>query len=112
MKIDWAYLRKGWKSCQNAQEFLGKRKIQIVEEVDARKRRIDSEEAWKILSTAKKIVTAKGKKVQTWNPQSDDKDSILKHAMGPSGNLRAPAYRWNNNLTIGFNVELYEAWLG
>jgi len=57
-------------------------------------------------------VTAKGKKVQTWNPQSDDKDSILKHAMGPSGNLRAPAYRWNNNLTIGFNVELYEAWLG
>ena len=86
--------------------------MQIVEEEDARKRRINSDEAWKILKDANKIVTAKGKKVQIWNPNTDDKDSILKQVMGPSGNLRAPTYCWGNNLTVGFNAELYEKLLG
>ena len=84
----------------------------VVEEVDARRHKIDITEAWDILKIANKIVTAKGKKVQVWNPKSDDKDLILKQAMGPSGNLRAPTYRWGDNLTIGFNAELYEEWLG
>ena len=79
--------------------------------VDARKERFDAEKAWDLLHKAKSITTAKGKKVQKWGPAVDDKAAILKHVMGPSGNLRAPAYRVNNEFLVGFNSELYNEWL-
>ena len=61
---------------------------------------------------AKKITTAKGKKIQTWNPKKDKKAEILKHVIGPSGNLRAPSYRIKDEFIIGFNPELYSEWMG
>jgi hypothetical protein len=79
--------------------------------VDARKERIDAEKAWALLHKAKTITTAKGKKVQKWNPGLDEKTGILKHVMGPSGNLRAPAYRVKDEFVIGFNAELYDKWM-
>jgi hypothetical protein len=79
--------------------------------VDARKERIDAEKAWALLHKAKTITTAKGKKVQKWDPDLDDKPTILKHVMGPSGNLRAPAYRIDDVFVIGFNSELYAKWM-
>jgi len=59
------------------------------------------------LKTSKKIITATGKKVQTWNPKIDDKDRILKQAIGRSGNLRVPALFVKNMYIIGFNEDLY-----
>ncbi len=108
MKIDWAYLRKGWKSCQNAQEVLDAGKVKIETVVDARKERIDADAAWELLQSAVSIATAKGKKVQKFNPKSDDKADILKQVMGPSGNLRAPTFRIRGSFVIGFNKELYD----
>ena len=64
--------------------------------------------AWDMLKGAASIAIAKGKKVQTFDPSKDDKAAILKSAMGPSGNLRAPTYRVKNQYIIGFNDELYE----
>jgi hypothetical protein len=61
-----------------------------------------------LVRTAKKIITAKGKKVQNWNPQEDDKANILKQLLGPGGNLRAPALHFNDMFIIGFNSELYD----
>jgi len=78
--------------------------------VDARKEKIDEESAWALLKNASKISIAKGKKVQTFKPQ-DGRDEILKHAMGPSGNLRAPTYRVKDQFIIGFNDELYSDWV-
>ena len=80
--------------------------------MDARKERVEADAAWTLLKTAGTITTAKGKKVKTWNPRTHDKAIILKHAMGPSGNLRAPTFRIKDKFIIGFNPELYGEWVG
>jgi hypothetical protein len=79
--------------------------------VDARKERFDANKVWGLIYKAKSITTAKGKKVRKWDPALDDKNDILKHVIGPSGNLRAPAYRVKNEFLVGFNSELYNKWL-
>ena len=58
--------------------------------VDAKKTRIDEAAAWQLLKDAASIAIAKGKKVHNFTSTKTGKDEILKHAMGPSGNLRAP----------------------
>ena len=110
MKIDWAYFRKGWTSCKNAQEFLGPNNVEVAELVDARKEKIDEDAAWAMLKSAKKISIAKGKKFEEFSPV-DGREVILKKAMGPSGNLRAPTYRVGDDYIIGFNEELYSDWV-
>ena len=75
--------------------------------VDARKQKIDADAAWELLRQAESITVAKGKDVQAFNPRSDDKEDILKHAMGPSGNLRAPTLRVKDTFIIGFNKNFY-----
>lgn len=74
--------------------------------------RIDADGAWELLSKAKTITTAKGKKVVKWDPTVDEKADILKHVMGPSGNLRAPTYRIKDDFVVGFNPELYTGLMG
>ena len=95
-----------------AQEFLENRQVTTEEIVDAKKTRIDEAAAWQLLKNAGTIAIAKGKKVQQFTTSETAKDDILKHAMGPSGNLRAPTYRAGDRFVIGFNDELYEDWLG
>ncbi len=111
MKIDWAYLRKGWTSCKKAQEFLENKQVTAAEVIDAGKTKFDEKAAWNMLKDAAAISIAKGKKVQGFDPSKDDKADILKSAMGPSGNLRAPTYRVKDLFVIGFNEELYEDWV-
>ena len=60
-----------------------------------------------MLQSAEKIITVKGRKVQEWNPEVDAKEDILKAAIGPSGNLRAPTLRFQNTFLIGFNADVY-----
>ena len=79
--------------------------------VDARKERFDSDKVWDLLHKATSVTTAKGKKFQRWDPKVDDKTDILKHVMGPSGNLRAPVYRIKDEFVVGFNKELYDTWM-
>ena len=64
------------------------------------------------MESASLILTGKGKKRQEWNPVSDDKATILKDVIGPSGNLRAPTWRIGNEFIVGFNPELYEEGFG
>jgi hypothetical protein len=81
------------------------------EVIDASKTKFDDKAAWVLLKDADSISIAKGKKVQVFDPSDDDKSAILKSAMGPSGNLRAPTYRVRNLFVIGFNEQLYEGWV-
>ena len=111
MLINWAYLRKGWTSCKKAQEFLDKHNLEITETVDARKERIADEKAWEILSQATDITIAKGKKELHFTPSDTTRSEILKAAMGPSGNLRAPTLKIGNNFLVGFKPELYQSTL-
>ena len=65
-----------------------------------------------MLKSASVIRTGKGKNSKKWNPEVDKKDEILKDVTGPSGNLRAPAWRIGNEFVVGFNPELYEEFFG
>jgi hypothetical protein len=79
--------------------------------VDARKTRINEDEAWALLKTACSVTVAKGKKMKKFVAVADEKEAILQQAMGPSGNLRAPTYRVKDQFVIGFNADLYEEWI-
>jgi arsenate reductase-like glutaredoxin family protein len=94
--------------CQNAQAVLDAKQVSIKSIIDARKEKINADNAWELLKTSKSITTAKGKKVLGFSPDSNNKSEILKHAMGPTGNLRAPALCFDDQFVIGFNKELYE----
>ncbi len=54
---------------------------------------------------------AKGKKIERFAAVRDEKDAILKSVMGPSGNLRAPAYRVGKSFVVGFHADFYAQWL-
>lgn len=107
MKIDWAYLRNGWVSCKKALKFFEQNNIDLVERSDARKEKINEEQAWQAISEFSKVYIGKGKKVLEFEPTPDNREEILKAAMGRSGNLRAPALKTKDAVFIGFNEEIY-----
>ncbi len=79
--------------------------------VDARKEKIDADQAWAMLKSAKAISVAKGKKFQRFEQVAAEKEAIMKQVMGPSGNLRAPTYRVGQEYVVGFNADLYADWV-
>jgi len=79
--------------------------------VDARKTKIDADEAWGLLKAADAVTVAKGKKVQRFEAVVDEKETVLKQVMGPSGNLRAPTYRVKDQFIVGFNADFYAEWV-
>ncbi|SHI97441.1 hypothetical protein SAMN02745165_01299 [Malonomonas rubra DSM 5091] len=78
---------------------------------DARKERIDADQAWAMIQGADSISVAKGKKVQRFEDVAAEKEMVLKNVMGPSGNLRAPTYRVGNDYVVGFNLDMYQDWV-
>ena len=79
--------------------------------MDAGKQKYDQAAAWALLKGAEKISVAKGKKIQVFENVAAEKDDVLKNAMGPSGNLRAPTYRVGKQFIIGFNPDMYGDWV-
>lgn len=79
--------------------------------MDARKTKIDADEAWGLLKSADAVTVAKGKKVQRFEAVVDEKETVLKQVMGPSGNLRAPTYRVKDQFIVGFNADFYAEWV-
>lgn len=75
---------------------------------DAKKEKMDEGDAWKRIKEHKQVVIAKGKKMLEFIPTEDNKQEILKQAMGRSGNLRAPSLSVDETLLIGFNEIIYE----
>ena len=76
--------------------------------MDARKEKMDEQAAWTLLQGGRRVFAAKGKSRKEFDV---NRDLILKAAMGPSGNLRAPTFKVGDNYLIGFNEEMYEALL-
>ena len=56
---------------------------------------------------AETIAVGRGKKVQRFTPDKDNKEEILKVSLGRTGNLRAPTARSGNMLYVGFNEDMY-----
>ncbi len=85
--------------------------ISITTSVEARKEKIESEAAWKILSAANEIIIGRGKKFSFFHPSSDSQEEILKQSLGRSGTLRAPTLVIGNMVIVGFNDEMYRQYV-
>ena len=108
MSIDWAYMRKGWTSCKKAWESLEQDKLDIKQEISAKKEPLANDKAWQLIAGAEQIFVASGKKIFEFKPTADNKDEILKKILGRTGNLRAPTLRCGNIFYIGYNEDLYQ----
>ena len=86
--------------------------ITLNEVVEARKQKIQGDDAWNILSAADEIVVGKGKKFQVFRPGQDNREDILKACLGRTGNLRAPALKIGDRMVVGFNDEMYAQYVG
>jgi hypothetical protein len=86
--------------------------ITIKEAVEARKQKIEGDDAWAILSAAKELVVGRGKKFQVFDPAKDDKEAILKVCLGRTGNLRAPTLKMGDRVVVGFNDDMYARFVG
>ena len=86
----------------------------MAEIVEARKVPLEADAAWEILNRGSKVLVAKGKaKVLEFDPQQDDREAILKVALGRSGKLRAPTLQVGDVFLVGYNETLYsKAYLG
>jgi arsenate reductase-like glutaredoxin family protein len=86
----------------------------VHETVSAKKTRIGPDDALKLLDGVKKLVAARGKRVEVFDLVKDrpDDETLLARLMGPTGNLRAPTVRVGTTLVVGFNEEAYRDVLG
>jgi ATPase subunit of ABC transporter with duplicated ATPase domains len=75
---------------------------------DARKNVIKADGAWEMIVKAKSLSVGRGKKIQTFVPDEDNKEEVLKVCLGRTGNLRAPTVRSGEQVYVGFNEEMYK----
>ena len=63
-----------------------------------------------MLSGLKKVHAARGKNIVSVDLTKEQftAEMVTKLLLGPTGNLRAPAFRVGKNLVVGFNEGLYE----
>ena len=68
-------------------------------------------DAIKLAGAASRIVCAKGSAVVEFDMKSDppSQADLLKHMLGPTGNLRAPTIRVGKTVVVGFNEETYRS---
>ena len=59
-----------------------------------------------LVKSAKKVIVAKGKKVQSF-PGGKASKEIVDALLGPTGNLRAPTLRVGKTLVVGFDESSY-----
>ncbi len=83
-----------------------------IEVTDARKDKIDGDDAWNLLGSAKEIVVGRGKKVTIFHPATDAQEAILKQTLGRTGNLRAPTLKIGDRIIVGFCDEMYSQYVG
>jgi len=75
--------------------------------VEARKVKIEADEAWDKLSSGKKILIAKGKKLIEFETADANRFDVLQIALGRSGTLRAPTIKIGDTWIVGFNEDIY-----
>ena len=90
------------------QEFLDTHNLQVANRTDARKEKMDAAAVWDLMGSAKQIIVAKGKRLETFVPTEDTQEAILNVVIGRSGSLRAPTVQSGDVFLVGFNDALYE----
>lgn len=68
----------------------------------------------KLVEEVNEIYAARGKKLVHFNLKKDkpDTETLAKHLLGPTGNLRAPTLRRGKTLIVGFDEETYRKFFG
>lgn len=89
------------------QEVLDTNNLEAENRTDARKEKLEADAVWDLIGSAKQIVVAKGKSVETFVPDEDERDAILKAVLGRSGSLRAPTVKTGDVFYVGYNDTLY-----
>ena len=85
----------------------------VAETVNAREK-LGAEEALSMSRQANTVIVTKGKKVTTFDMKKDspDDETLLKHMLGTTGNLRAPTIRRGKSLLVGFSEDAYAKTIG
>jgi hypothetical protein len=83
--------------------------VRVADQAEAGKLRLGEADAVKLAEAACNVVVSKGQKVVRFDMKTDppDRETLLKHLLGPTGRLRAPAIRAGTTLLVGFNDEAY-----
>jgi hypothetical protein len=79
--------------------------IEPKETVPASKK-LGRSDAASLVKSAKKVIVAKGRKVQSF-PGGKASKEIVDALLGPTGNLRAPTLRVGKTLLVGFDEGSY-----
>jgi len=80
--------------------------IEIEETVPA-SRKLQADDAKKLLKGASRLLVAKGKKVNEFDIGSRIPSETVAAMLGPTGNLRAPTAIVGKTVLVGFNDEAY-----
>ncbi len=81
--------------------------------MDARKTRYGAADLDELFAGATKVIVAKGKKSAELDPRdADDRDELARAALGPTGNLRAPAARVGKTWLVGWGDPAWPERLG
>jgi len=72
--------------------------------------KLGATEALKLAKAARVVTVAKGAKLVSFSMTKDayDDETLLKHMLGPTGNLRAPTIVYGSSLLVGFNEGAYQ----
>lgn len=80
--------------------------IEISETIPA-SRKLQKDDARKLLKGAKKLVVAKGRKVTEFELGARIAGETVDAMLGPTGNLRAPTAIVGSTVLVGFNEDAY-----
>jgi hypothetical protein len=80
--------------------------IDIKETIPA-SRKLQKDDARKLLKGASRLVVAKGKKVTEFELGSRIAADTVEAMLGPTGNLRAPTAIVGKTVLVGFNEDAY-----
>ena len=78
-----------------------------IEETVPASRKLQADDAKKLLKGASRLVVAKGKKVSEFEIGSRIPAETVQAMLGPTGNLRAPTAIVGRTVLVGFNDDAY-----
>ena len=83
----------------------------VAKEAVSASKKLGQSDAVALIKSAKKVIVAKGKKVQSF-PGGKASKEIVDALLGSTGNLRAPTLRVGKTLLVGFNEDSYSEVFG
>jgi len=67
-----------------------------------------------LCASVEQVVTLRGRNQQVFRTSDPalDENALARAVLGPTGNLRAPAARYGSILLVGFDEDVWRAYLG